>query len=172
MDMVDITNWASDEVKTIDVTQEVGNTYYTLKVRKFVPVQGDALSRRWVYDGVPYEYECAPYAVADMQEAGKVLSQFSENTLSTAIPFWIKHDPLLRKTYSMAYQYSMVAEVCSRSNNQTKLTPSLARRRPDLVEMHPETMGCIPHDVSRSKYLWKRDPRHGTARFWTDISQY
>jgi hypothetical protein len=113
MEMVDITNWASDEIKTINVTQEVGGTYYTLRVRKFIPIEGDALARRWVYGGQKYEYECAPYAVADMQEAGRVLSEFSENTLTTAIPFWIKGDTLLRRTYYMAYKYSLAAEVCT-----------------------------------------------------------
>lgn len=111
MEMVDITNWADDEIKTIDVTQEVGNNYYTLKVRKFVPLPDDALARRWVWDGQKYEYECAPYAVADMREAGKVLARFSDNTLPTAIPFWIKGNTLLTKTYIMAWTYSRTAEV-------------------------------------------------------------
>jgi hypothetical protein len=117
MEMIDITTWADDEIRTIDVTQEVGSTYYTLKVRKFIPVEGDALARRWVYDGVRYEYQCTPYAVPNMREAGKVLSEFTEKTLKTAIPFWIKGDTLLQRTYMMAYKYSKAAEVSPKTNH-------------------------------------------------------
>ncbi|KAF2279311.1 uncharacterized protein EI97DRAFT_370279 [Westerdykella ornata] len=111
MEMIDITNWASDEIKTIKVTQGVGNTWYALKVRQFVPVEGDALARRWVADGQKQEFMCTPYAVADMREAGRVLSAFSESTLKDALKFWLANgDTLLAKTYLMAYRYSFTAE--------------------------------------------------------------
>lgn len=111
MEMVDIKTWASNEIKTIQVTQGVGDSSYKLKVRQFVPIEGDALSRRWVYEGVAYTYECTPYAVADMTEAGKILSELSNQSLTTAIPFWIKEDMILQKTYAMAHKYSESAEV-------------------------------------------------------------
>lgn len=112
MEMIDITTWASDVIKTIDVTQGVGNTFYTLQVREFRPVEGDSLSRKWQIDGVQYSYECTPYAVADMKQAGRTLAQFAQNTLKPAIKFWVDdQDQLLRRTYITAYSYSIRAEV-------------------------------------------------------------
>lgn len=112
MELVDISTWASDSIKTIECTQGIENTSYFLKVREFQPVEGDTLYRRWAIDGVEYRYECAPYAVPDMMEAGRTLIKFARQSLPAAIKFWIdKPDPLLRDTYNMAYNYSMSAEV-------------------------------------------------------------
>jgi hypothetical protein len=114
MEVIDITNWDNDDIKSIDITQDVGNTHFTLQVRKFRPVEGDALSRKWKSNGAEYSYECAPYAIADMKEAGKTMFQFAQSNLKTAIRFWIdENDPLLRSTYNMAYNYSTSAEVRS-----------------------------------------------------------
>jgi hypothetical protein len=116
MEVIDITNWASDAIKTIDITQGVGNTQFTLQVREFRPIEGDALSRKWKADGVQYSYECGPYAIADMKQAGRTLFEFAQQNLRTAIRFWVdEENPLLRSTYNMAYSYSFKAEVrCTR----------------------------------------------------------
>ncbi|OWY41284.1 hypothetical protein AALT_g1037 [Alternaria alternata] len=94
-----------------DITQGVGKTSFTLQVRKFRPVEGDALCRKWKADGVEHSYECATYAIADMKEAGKTMFDFAQSNLPTAIRFWVdEKDPLLRSTYNMAYNYSFNAE--------------------------------------------------------------
>jgi hypothetical protein len=114
MEVIDITNWDNDDIKSIDVTQGVGNAHYTLQVRKFRPVEGDALCRKWKANGVEYSYECTSYAVADMKQAAKTLFEFAQSNLRTAIRFWVdEKDPLLRSTYNMAYNYSTSAEVRS-----------------------------------------------------------
>ncbi|KAH8638100.1 hypothetical protein IG631_05870 [Alternaria alternata] len=112
MEVVDITTWESDAIKNIDITQGVGKTSFTLQVRKFRPVEGDALCRKWKANGVEHSYECATYAIADMKEAGKTMFDFAQSNLPTAIRFWVdEKDPLLRSTYNMAYNYSFNAEV-------------------------------------------------------------
>jgi hypothetical protein len=112
MEVIDITTWESDAIKNIDITQGVGKTSFTLQVRKFRPVEGDALCRKWKADGVEHSYECATYAIADMKEAGKTMFDFAQSNLPTAIRFWVdEKDPLLRSTYNMAYNYSFNAEV-------------------------------------------------------------
>lgn len=149
MEMIDITNWASDTVKTIEITQGVGKTSYFLRVREFVPIEGDALARRRVIDGKEYEYGCTPYAVADMKEAGKVLRAFSEQTLTTAIPFYVKKNTLLHKTYNMAYQYSKTAE-SPKERHLLELTLRLwAASRMMSRSAYicgPETLGMIRRD--------------------------
>lgn len=112
MELVDITNWASDTIKTIQCTQGVGNTSYSMQVRKFVPFPGDALSRRWKMDGREYQYECATYAVPNMRQAGKILMESTKSTIPVAIKHWVNNqDSLLCNTYNMAYHYSLHAEV-------------------------------------------------------------
>jgi hypothetical protein len=112
MEIQDIRDWSSTEIKTIAITQDVGGKSYNLKVREFIPVEGDALERRWRTGGVEQTFKCAPYAIADMKEAGRTLSHFADKTLESSICHYIDEtDILLRSTYHMAYRYSLFAEV-------------------------------------------------------------
>jgi hypothetical protein len=118
MHIVDIDSWASDVVKTISVTQGVGDSYYELRVRKFVPHVGDSLQRKWKTNGYAMSYDCEPYAIVDMAETGKTLMKFADENLGKSINYYINdkddNDNLLRRTYAMAYKYSHCAEVRSR----------------------------------------------------------
>jgi len=118
MELVDINEWASGQIKTICVTQYVkrnggGYITYPIKVRRFVPTADDSLARRWKFNGVEELYECAPYAIADMTEAGRMMERVVDNSLLDAILSYVdKEDTLLHKTYMMAYGHSRTAEVC------------------------------------------------------------
>jgi len=63
-------------------------------------------------NGKQQTYKCAPYAIANMEEAGKTLIRFADKTLGASICYYIDEtDKLLRNTYMMAYRYSRFAEV-------------------------------------------------------------
>lgn len=112
MEMVDIKDWRSPDIKTIRVTQDILGTSWDFKVREFIPVEGDSLERRWKTDGVQQTFPCAPYGIADVTEAGRTLVNFADKTLGTSICYYIDEtDKLLRNTYLMAYRYSQYAEV-------------------------------------------------------------
>ena len=112
MDVADINNWASNEIKTIRITQDVADNYYDLQVRQFVPQRGDALERTWKTDGIEQSFECAPYGIANMKRAGKTLLEYADRTLESSIDFYIdKKEPLLFRTYCMVYRQSQSAEV-------------------------------------------------------------
>ena len=112
MEMLDIDKWASSDIKTITVTQDVSGTSYDIKVREFVPVAGDAMARRWVNDSVEQFFECTPYGIADMREGASVLSDFVDRTMESSLCFYTdESDKLIRNTYSMAYRCSKLAEV-------------------------------------------------------------
>jgi hypothetical protein len=112
MHIVDIDSWDSDVVKTISVTQGVGGSSYELRVRKFVPYAGDSLQRKWKTNGYQMSYDCAPYAIVDMEGTGKQLKKFADDNLATSINYYIDDtDNFLRRTYAMAYKYSHSAEV-------------------------------------------------------------
>jgi len=144
-------HWASQELRTITITQDVGGGSYQLKVRQFKPMPelGDQLERKWVTNGKPKSYKCAPYAIADMREAGQVLSNYADQTLQTAIAYYIdKTDALLCSTYWTAYRYSINAE----SEEERELLRKVLRlwcasrmeSRSDRIAGH-ETLGMTPH---------------------------
>jgi hypothetical protein len=115
MEVTDIKDWASSEIKTITITQGVAGNSYDIQVRQFVPQDGDALERRWKTDGVEQSFPCAPYGIANMKETGKMLAGYADRTIKSSIEFYVsKQEPLLYRTYSMAYSHSQSAEVsCS-----------------------------------------------------------
>lgn len=114
MDIVDIKEWASQGVKKITVTQDVGGISYDFNVRRFVPRAGDALARKWKTNGVEQAFECAPYGIANMAEAGGMLAQVVDRTTNDQLNFYVdESDMLMRNTYVMASRYSLVAEVRS-----------------------------------------------------------
>lgn len=140
MDISDIKRWASKTVKTITITQDVAGTSYDIGVRQFIPVEGDSLARKWNTNGVEQSYLCAPYAIANMREAGRKLAQFVDSTLEDALCFYIDDsDKLLRNTYSMAYRYSQFAEVWSpptvalSANNPRTLTSPSQKKEERLL---------------------------------------
>ena len=112
MKVVDINKWRSQEIKTIEITQDLGGASYQLRVREFAPVDGDALARSWVTAGVTKYYECPPYAIENMEQAGEAYMQYVDNNIATAIESEIDEtNKLLWNTYSMAFRYSEFAEV-------------------------------------------------------------
>ncbi|KAK3325012.1 hypothetical protein B0H66DRAFT_470400 [Apodospora peruviana] len=111
MEIIEIKEWASKKIKTVRITQDVAGLSYELKVRQFVPVEGDSLARKWKTKGIEQEYECTPWAMANMREAGRTLAQFVDRSLGDAVCFYVdESDRLLRNTYLMAYRYSLFAE--------------------------------------------------------------
>jgi hypothetical protein len=116
MAIVEIDGWASEKTKTITITQDVAGIKYDIQVRKFIPLPGDFLARKWKTNGIEQSYECTPYGIANMKQAGRTLANFIDRTLGDQICYYIdESDGLLRKTYMMAYRYSNFANVGSRS---------------------------------------------------------
>ena len=112
MKIVEITEWASKEVKTIRLTQDVGNLSYPLRVRQFIPKKGDSLQREWSTRGKPNAFKCAPYAIENMKQTSGELAAFVERSIEPSITYYIDDsDWLLNSTYRMALQYSAKLDV-------------------------------------------------------------
>lgn len=104
--MVEIDTWASTDIKTILITQDVlGGSTYPIRCRKFIPVEGDSLARKWKKNGAPIQYERAPYAILSMKETGNEIRRFVANNVGKSIKYYIieSKDKLLSSTYAMAY---------------------------------------------------------------------
>jgi len=154
MEMVDIPEWASRNIRTIHITQHVahlrgGWIRYPIQVRRFVPRLGDSLARRWKVNGVEEYYDCAVYGIADMAETASVMETVVDDTLLDAISFYIdEKDKLLRSTYMMAYQYSRSAQ---RKGERDLLKAVLRLWGASRMESRSEyvcgeeTLGMMPH---------------------------
>ncbi|KAH8682702.1 hypothetical protein BX600DRAFT_506269 [Xylariales sp. PMI_506] len=119
MEYNEITNWASDVVKIIEVTQDVSNLSYKLRVRQFVPQEDDSLQREWKTQGVKHSYPCANFAIENMAETGEYLKGVVNASIEPSIDHYLSEsDSFLSKTYRTALKYSVDLE---RSDEQDLL---------------------------------------------------
>jgi hypothetical protein len=111
MDMVDITGWESDEIRTITVTQIFLHAPYRLRVRKFIPQEGDMMERFWFEGNLKRQMPMPAYAIADLEEAAAAIDKMmKDNTVnyfsSTIDPVKGKGPPgLIWMTYEFAFRH-------------------------------------------------------------------
>jgi hypothetical protein len=111
MDIQNITEWASPEIKTIEVSPLVGRTY-KVEVREFIPTEGDMLDEFWSDGGVVKAHRMPPYALVNLDEAANARKQFVYNNFGSYIRAMVdKTEPLIWNTYVMAFKYSREAPV-------------------------------------------------------------
>ncbi|KAI1431146.1 hypothetical protein GGR50DRAFT_106078 [Xylaria sp. CBS 124048] len=99
----DISHWASIETRIVQVTEGYTQNTVELRVRQFVPQDGDSLERSWVYNGVRKRVAIPAYAIINLDEAKSAYS----NYISRNLPECCKNvlsgkDRLLGATYFMA----------------------------------------------------------------------
>lgn len=113
MDLVDITNWAADEVRTIEVTQVFLDAPYKLEVKRFIPVEGDLVTEVWTdAKGVVRTHDIPPYALANMEKAAQTIQKFFDDSIGTYITAVVGQlDPLLWSTYMLAFKHAAQANV-------------------------------------------------------------
>lgn len=115
MDLVDIKDWASSEIKTIVVSQIFLDAPYPVKVKEFVPVEGDMLEEKWTSGNVVKSHRIPRYAIANMEETAQMLVGFIELHVADYIVGILKpQDDLLFPTYFAAFQHAKEAKVCVR----------------------------------------------------------
>lgn len=112
MDIVDISDWASDEIKTITISQVYLNAPWTVQVREFVPVDGDLLERRWTSHGVTKSHRIPRYGLADMNETAKMMQWWIDKNIHVYIAGTIKDtDTFFWDTYVAAFRHPNKAKV-------------------------------------------------------------
>lgn len=169
MDVVDITDWASKKVRTIDVTQDVAGVSYKFNVRRFVPKEGDAMARKWKTNGKEQAFECAPYGIASMAETGKALAQTVDLTTNDQLNFYIdESDKLMRNTYVMASRYSLIAEVrmcipfccgCCRSTGlgpRYLLTLTSVRKKDSFSGLYSDSGARLAWNLDQNEFVARR----------------
>lgn len=105
MDMVDIQDWASDKVVTVQISQTVLDAPFTLAFRRFIPADGDSTTRSW-WDGSQWQrYPMPPYAIANMAEAAISYSMMIDKNIKEYVNVTVfGHDGWIKMTYDSALE--------------------------------------------------------------------
>lgn len=102
-----ISNWASDDIKIIKVSEGYTNRAVELRVRRFIPQDGDKLERSWVVNGVKKSVAIPPYAIVDLEAARKAYAEHIDRGILECFNAVLKpHHDLLWKTYALAWKMS------------------------------------------------------------------
>ncbi|SPN97376.1 uncharacterized protein DNG_00890 [Cephalotrichum gorgonifer] len=143
MDLVDITLWDSEEIRSILVSQVFILAPYDLKVRRFVPMPGDMLEEIWMANGVERRFPLPPYAIVNMAEAADAIEHMVSCNRAQYLDALLKprfQDPmyeLLRDTYSFADGYSrQTRDIKTKSLLQDTFSLWIACR----LTSHPEAI--------------------------------
>ena len=116
MDLLDISLWASDRVRIIEVLPVFANAPFKLKVGKFVPPEGDLIQEVWSDEkGMIRKHEIPPYAIANTEESAISFQDYIDSAIGECIIADIGDwDSLLWSTYLMAFKHSTKAIVSQR----------------------------------------------------------
>ncbi|KAI0486064.1 hypothetical protein F4859DRAFT_511064 [Xylaria cf. heliscus] len=99
----DISHWASTETRKVRVTEGYTEQAVELRVRQFVPQDGDSLERSWVHNGVRKRVIIPAYAIVNLEEAKNAYSSYINRSLPECCKkILLGKDKLLGATYVMA----------------------------------------------------------------------
>ncbi|KAK3394467.1 hypothetical protein B0H63DRAFT_499022 [Podospora didyma] len=123
----DIGNWASAELKNIQVTyvtpEGVPTTRVALRVREFRPQPGDKEERTWFSGGVKRTVKIPTFAIVDMESAKKDFAGFIEHGILECRNLLLSGKELLWKTYEFVIK--MVMNPATSDAEQQLLTSTL-----------------------------------------------
>lgn len=99
----DISNWASVEDKMVCVTEGYGSRPIKLRVRQFIPQEGDKLERTWVYQGAKKSVKIPSFAIVNLDEAKAIYTNFINEELTQCCRQVVDgKDKLISGTYGFA----------------------------------------------------------------------
>jgi hypothetical protein len=103
----DISHWASMETRRVRVTEGYTEQAVELRVREFVPQDGDSLERSWFYNGIRRRVTIPAYAIVNLEEAKAAYSNYINRSLPECCKkILLGKDKLLVATYWAALKAS------------------------------------------------------------------
>ncbi|KAI0175655.1 hypothetical protein GGR52DRAFT_322585 [Hypoxylon sp. FL1284] len=103
----DISQWASVETRKVRVTEGYTQQAVELRVRQFVPQDGDRLDRSWFHNGTQRRVRIPPYAIVNLDEAKATYNNYIQQCLGECCKKVLAgKDRLLLVTYGMAIRAS------------------------------------------------------------------
>ncbi|KAM5355866.1 hypothetical protein ACJ41O_002512 [Fusarium nematophilum] len=99
-----IQHWASEELKTIYISEGLSAKCVKVEVRRFIPQAGDKLVRTWDYRGTKKSVSIPPYALVNLDEVKKAYLDHIRDSMQDAFGRLLgPRDGLLVKTYGRAW---------------------------------------------------------------------
>ncbi|XXG93968.1 hypothetical protein Hte_000218 [Hypoxylon texense] len=103
----DISQWASLETRIVKVTEGYTEQTVELRVRQFVPQDGDRLDRSWFHNGAQRRVRIPPYAIVNLEEAKRTYDNYIKQWLPECCKKVLAgKDRLLLVTYGAAIKAS------------------------------------------------------------------
>lgn len=101
-----IQEWASTETRVIHITEGYSDQVLQLRVRQFVPQDGDKLDRSWYYEGRKKSVAVPPFALVDLEDGKASYMKHIHNSMNQAFGKILGRDGgLLYKTYFQTVEH-------------------------------------------------------------------
>jgi hypothetical protein len=155
-----IQRWASSEIKIIRLSEGYSRQFIELRVRRFVPQDGDKLERTWDHNGSKRSVSIPPFALVDLEEGRKAYTKYIRDSMVDTFPRILgPKDGLLYKTYLEAWRLcrdpSTSLEALQLLNWTFRLWMSIRLSTTSIFIVGDETLG-MPSDI-----LDETSPNHG-----------
>ncbi|PHH70271.1 hypothetical protein CDD82_7234 [Ophiocordyceps australis] len=146
-----IDTWASLESRVIRVSAGDFPKWIELRVRKFIPKDGDKLCRTWNYNGTQKSVAVPPFALVDFNSAKVAYSRHMDDIMVDVIPSFARaSDRLLAHTYARAVQVMGASKTPPESSRllhaTLRLWVSIRLSTASSFIVGPDTLG-MPRDI-------------------------
>ncbi|KAI0460195.1 hypothetical protein F5B21DRAFT_522309 [Xylaria acuta] len=159
----DISHWASTETRRVRVTEGYTEHAVELRVRQFVPQDGDSLERSWVHNGVRKWVTIPAYAIVNLEEAKSAYSSYISRSLPECCKkILLGKDKLLAATYVMALKATRDPMTTDNEKELLKkalqLWMAVRMTTKSTVIVGEETLGMTPDIMDETSPLQGKIP--------------
>jgi hypothetical protein len=156
-----IQRWASPNSVVIRLSEGYSKRGLELRVRQFVPQEGDKLERTWDYNGSKRSVSIPPFALVDLEEGRQAYSKYIGDSMADTFPRLLgPQNGLLYKTYLQAWRLcrdrsSTSIEALELLRCTFRLWMSIRLSSSSIFIIGDEKLG-MPNDI-----LDETNPNHG-----------
>ncbi|KAF7546368.1 hypothetical protein G7Z17_g8486 [Cylindrodendrum hubeiense] len=155
-----IQNWASEDLKTIYISDGLSNKCVEVQVRRFIPQAGDKLERTWDFKGMKRSVSIPPYALVKLDDVKRAYSEHIQESMREAFGSLLgRPESLLYQTYDRAWRIfrdpSTPMECLDLLGRTLMLWMSIRLSTRSSFIVGNETLG-MPRDI-----LDETSPNHG-----------
>ncbi|KAI1312430.1 hypothetical protein F5Y03DRAFT_381704 [Xylaria venustula] len=159
----DISHWASSETRKVRVTEGYTKETVELRVRQFVPQDGDSLERTWVHDGVRRRVMIPAYAIVNLEEARDAYSAYINSSfVECCKKILLGKDKLLLGTYAAALKVTRDPTTDDKEkallNKALQLWMAVRMTTKSTVIVGEETLGMTPDIMDETSSLRGKIP--------------
>ncbi len=159
----DISHWASTETRKVKVTEGYTRDTVELRVRQFVPQDGDSLERSWVHDGVRKRVMIPAYAIVNLEEAKSAYSAYINSSfVECCRKVLLGKDKLLLATYGAALKVTRDPTAGEKErellNKALQLWMAVRMTTKSTVIVGEETLGMTPDIMDETSSLRGKIP--------------